>query len=94
MANDFSGNPWIIDTVMPAVYPHAVFIKELVWTEAGDAAGSDSLVIKRKNGSIIVDTKNSGVDVYQRFGQIGHVEGFQVTTLAGAAPGKVHVFIK
>lgn len=94
MANDFTGNPWVIDTVMPTPYPHAVFIEEIVWTEAGDAAGTDQIVIKRRNGQIVIDSKNSGIDVYQRFGKLGHIEGFQLTTLSGAAPGKIQVFIK
>lgn len=94
MPNDFTGNPWVIDTVMPVAYPHVVFIKDLTWDEMGDAAGADQLVIKRRNGQLIVDSKNSGPQVYQRFGTIGSVEGFQVTTLAGVAPGKVMVFIK
>jgi hypothetical protein len=89
MANDFTGNPWIIDTVMASAYPFVVFIQDLTWDE--QTAGGDQLVIKRKNGNLIIDTKASAANASQRFGRVDHVEGFQVTTLGS---GKVMVFIK
>lgn len=89
MANDFTGNPWVIDTVMASAYPSAVFIEDVTWDEQANI--NDQLVIKRRNGSLILDTKAPAANTYQRTGKIGHVEGFQVTTLSS---GKVFVYIK
>lgn len=89
MANDFTGNSWIIDTVMAAPYTSVVFIEDIKWDEQANAG--DQLVIKRGNGKILVDTKAQAANVSERTGKVGHVEGFQVTTLAS---GKVMVFIK
>ena len=89
MANDFTGNPWTIDTVMPAPYLGVVFISDVTWDEQANA--NDQLVIKRTNGSLILDTKASAPNVYQRTGKINYVNGFQVTTLGS---GKVTVFLE
>ena len=88
MANNLTTNPWTIDTVMAAAYPSYVRIRDLTWDE--QAASGDQLVIVDQHGKLIIDTKASGANVYQRWGNLGWVNGFQVTTLGS---GKVTIAI-
>lgn len=88
MANNFSTNPWTIDSTMASAYKAYVWIKDLTWDEQANAG--DQLVIVDQNGKLILDTKASAQNVYQRFGRIGPVNGFQVTTITS---GKVTVAI-
>lgn len=88
MANDFTGNPWIIDSVMAAPYTGVVFVKDVTWDEQANAG--DQLTIKRGNGSIVIDTKASAPNVFQRWTP-ERIQGFQVTTLGS---GKVMVFLR
>jgi hypothetical protein len=90
MANNFAGNPWALDTVMPAPIFDWVWIQEIAWTDFGAV---DALVIKDAAGRIILDTKNTTAnEVYQKFGVQGRFHGFQLTTLT--AGGKVFVYIR
>lgn len=92
MANNFTSNPHTIDGVMAAAYPPGVgyvWIKDISWTE--QVGAGDQLVIKDRNGNLILDTKASGANVFERFGELNRVNGYQVTTLAS---GKVTIAIK
>lgn len=91
MANDFSRNPWVIDTVMPSPRFDWVWIQDLVWSDFGVA---DALVIKDASGGILLDTKTTAANTenYQSFPTKGKFHGFQVTTLT--AGGKVLVYLK
>ena len=91
MANNFAGNPWLIDAVMPAPINDWVWIQEIAWTDFGVA---DSLIIKDTAGRTILDTKTTAANTenYQKFSVNGRFHGFQVTTLT--AGGKVFVYIR
>lgn len=92
MANDFSRNPWVIDTVMALPYPHVAFIENLAWTDF--LGGAASLVVKDGTGGLILDTSSAATntDNYQNFPVKTKSHGFQVTTLT--AGSKVFVYLK
>lgn len=88
MANNFTSNPWTIDSVMASPYQAYVRIKDLTWDE--QTAAGDQLVIIDQHGKLIIDTKASAQNVFQRWGSLGWVNGFQVTTLTS---GKLTIAI-
>lgn len=88
MANNFSTNPWTIDSVMASAYKAGVYLGNIIWDE--QAAAGDQVVIVDQNGKLILDTKASAQNVFQNLGKIGWVNGFQVTTLGS---GKLTVAI-
>lgn len=91
MANDFSRNPYFLDTVMANPTHDWVWIKEIAWTDFGTA---DSLIIKDASGGTILDTKTtaSNTENYQKFSVDGRFHGIQLTALT--AGGKVIIYIK
>lgn len=91
MANDFAGNPMLVDTVMPTAYKDWIWIQNITWTDFGVA---DALVIKDAAGRIILDTKTTAATTSneQTFPVKGRFHGFQVTALT--AGGKVQIYIQ
>jgi hypothetical protein len=91
MANNVSGNPWILDTAGAAlVWPAKVFVEHFEFVDyAGD---TDNCELKDASGRSI--WKNNGAADLQevRSGKIGWVSGVALTTVTGT--GKVRVYIK
>lgn len=88
MANNFTSNPWVLDTVMTTPYKAYVRIRDISWTDQG--AAGDQLLIQDMNGNTVVDAKASAANVFERFGQLGWVDGFKLVTLTS---GKVIVAV-
>lgn len=88
MANDFSANPWYIDTVMPTAINQNCRLSSVTWSE--QTAAGDQLVIVDRNGKIIIDTKAQSANYQQVLGGFGWVAGFKVTVLTS---GKLSIVI-
>lgn len=88
MANDITANPWYLDTVMATPYFNGVRIGNLVWNDA--VTVGDILLIKDRNGKIIVSAKCNQANYPMSFGGFGWVEGFQLITLGS---GNISVVI-
>jgi len=95
MANDFSANPWFIDTAYstPPTSPahitnSMVYVKSVTWSD--QVAGGDQLLIKDRNGKIIQDAKAQAANATIILNNPGWVEGFMVPTLAS---GKLSVVV-
>jgi hypothetical protein len=86
MANNESANPWYIDTVGFS-WTGRVYIKQLIWNKP---TGGSALVILDENGNEIINTLANTADPMFSFGNLGWVNGFNVTTLAS---GTLSVFI-
>jgi len=92
MPNNFTSSPHTIDSVMATAYPPGVgyvWIEDISWTEMVNAG--DQLVIKDRNGNLILDTKATGANQFERFGKLNRVNGYQITVLGS---GKVTIVIK
>lgn len=85
MANSITGNPWTIDTA-GVITTSAVFIKNLLWTNATDG---DTLVILDNAGRDIIRAKYLAAGD-NNFGEFRWVQGFNVTTIGS---GEVTVVI-
>lgn len=80
MANNFSANPWYIDTPgVGAEWHGRVYIKDLIWNKP--TAGT-ALIILDDNGNTILNTVANTNDPMFSFGTLGWVTGIHVTTLA------------
>jgi hypothetical protein len=79
MANNFTSNPWTLDSTMASPITQQIKIRDIAWNKQ-NAAG-DALVIVDASGKTILDVKASGQNVYERYGNIGWVHGLQVTTI-------------
>jgi hypothetical protein len=61
MANDFTGNPWSIDTAYSTIPSPGHIVGSMVkvisitWSDTTNAA--DQVIIKDRNGRVIVDAK-------------------------------------
>lgn len=88
MANDFSVNPWYIDTPMATPYNSYCKVTNIIWSEM--VAATDQLIIVDRHGKVIVDTKGQAGLEQQVMGSFGWVNGFQATTLTA---GKVAVVV-
>lgn len=93
MANDFSANPWSIDTVFatPIAKNHItncmIFIKSITWS---DQAAADRLIIQDRNGKIIQDSITPTANTAIILNNPGWVNGIQVTSLGA---GKVSIVV-
>jgi len=95
MANDFAGNPWLIDTAY-ATPPSAGHIVSsniragsITWS---DMAAGATVQIKDKNGRLIADSTNQATaNVTIVLGVPGWVEGLFVPVLSS---GKVSITIQ
>lgn len=85
MANDFSANPWSIDTAYatPPSAGHITssYIKALSITWSDQAAAGNQVVIKDKNGKIIVDAKAQAANTPVILANPSWVNGLFVPTL-------------
>ena len=88
MANDISANPWYLDTVMASPYFQGVRIGNIIWNDA--VTIGDQLIIKDRNGKVIVSAKCNQPNYPMAFGGFGWVEGLQLTTIGS---GNVTVVI-
>ncbi len=94
MANDFSANPWSIDTAFatPIAKNHItncmIFIKSITWSD--QVAAGDQLIIQDRNGKLIQDVKAQAANAAIIINNPGWVEGLQVPTLAS---GKLSVVV-
>lgn len=101
MANDFTKNPWTIDTPYStpataapgALNNHItnsyVFIKSITWSD--QVAAGDQLIITDRNGKLIQDIKAQGANVALIINNPEWVNGFLVPTLAS---GKLSVVVQ
>lgn len=93
MANDFSANPWTIDTVFatPIARNHItnnmIYIKSITWS---DMAAGATLLIQDRNSKIIQDAVSAQANVPIIINNPGWVEGLQVPTLSS---GKLSVIV-
>lgn len=94
MANDFRANPWSIDTAYstPPSAGHIVssMIKALSITWSDQGAPGDQVVIKDKNGIIIVDAKAQAANTPVIIANPSWVNGLFVPTLVS---GKLSITI-
>ena len=95
MANDFSANPWVVDTpysTIPSpghITGSNVRCGSITWT---DMAASATVVIKDRNGKLIADSTNQATaDVTIVLGTPSWVEGLLVPTLSS---GKLSITIQ
>ena len=89
MANNFTANPWVVDTVMATPITQNVKLSNVIWTE--QVAAGDQLVAKDQAGNVILDIKASSANIVQTLGNFQWVNGLQVTTLTS---GKVYFYIR
>lgn len=93
MANDFSANPWSIDTAFatPIAKNHItnnmIFIKSITWS---DMAANATLIIQDRNNKIIQDSIAANPVSAIILNNPGWVLGFQVPTLSS---GKLSVVL-
>lgn len=93
MANDFTANPWSIDTVFatPIAKNHItnnmIYIKSITWS---DQAAGASLLIQDRNNKIIQDAISAAANTPVIINNPGWVEGLQVPTLSS---GKLSIVI-
>ena len=92
MANDFSGNPWVIDTAFAAV-PSAghitnslLRVTSIVWTD--QAAQGDQVVLTQVNGKPLLDAKTNAPNTPIVLGNPQWIRGLLVPTLSS---GKVYI---
>ena len=92
MANDFTGNPWVIDTPYAAI-PSAghiagslLRVTSLVWTDQANAG--DQLTVTQINGKPLMDNKASAPNVAIVLGNPQWVRGLLVPVLVS---GKLYV---
>lgn len=96
MANDFTGNPWVIDTpysTIPSpghIAGSNVKIISLTWTNQANAG--DEVLVTRVNGKPIMDSKTNNPNTAIVLGNVDWVEGVLVPTLA--AGSKLYVQLK
>lgn len=94
MANDFSANPWTVDTTFatPIAKNHItncmIFIKSITWSD--QVAAGDQVIIQDRNGKIIQDAKAQGANTPIILNNPGWVEGLQVPTLVS---GKLSIVV-
>jgi hypothetical protein len=86
MANNISANPWYLDTV-GSIWHGRVYLKNIIWNKP--TAGT-ALIILDDNGNTIINTVANTNDPMFDFGNLGWVNGFNLTTLAS---GTLSVFI-
>jgi hypothetical protein len=89
MANNFTANPWVIDTVMANAITQNLKISNIVWTE--QVAAGDQLVILDQAGNTILDIKASSANIVQTLGNFQWVNGLKVTVLTS---GKLYIYIR
>ena len=89
MANNFTANPWVVDTVMATPITQNLKISNIIWTE--QIAAGDQLVIQDQAGNVILDIKASSANIVQTLGNFQWVNGLKVTTLTS---GKLYIYIR
>jgi hypothetical protein len=92
MANDFTGNPWVIDTPY-AVIPSAghiagsnLRVTALTWTNQANAG--DEMIATQINGKPVMDAKTNAPNTPIVLGNPQWIRGLLVPTLAS---GKLYV---
>jgi len=94
MANDFTVNPWSIDTAYstPPSAGHIVSsqIKAISITWSDQVAAGDQVVIKDRNGKIIVDAKAQAANTAIILASPSWVSGLFVPTLVS---GKLSITV-
>jgi len=84
MPNDFSANPWSIDTTFAApiaknhITNNMIYIKSITWS---DMAAGGLLLIQDRNGKTIQDSISVTANTTVILNNPGWVEGIQVPTL-------------
>jgi hypothetical protein len=94
MANDFSGNPWSIDTAY-ATIPSAghiagSMVKAISITWSDQSAANVQLIIKDRNGRVIVDAKAQAANTAIIVAAPSWVQGLFVPTLDGKLSIAIH----
>lgn len=94
MANDFTANPWSIDTAYSTL-PSAghiagSMVKAISITWSDQVAAGDQVVIKDRNGKIIVDAKAQAANTAIILAAPSWVAGIFVPTLVS---GKLSIAI-
>lgn len=93
MANDFSANPWSIDTAFatPIAKNHItnnmIYIKSITWS---DMAAAGQVIVQDRNGKIIQDSISVSANTTVIVNNPGWVEGLQVPTLTS---GKLSIVV-
>lgn len=93
MANDFSANPWSIDTVFatPIAKNHItnnmIYIKSITWS---DMAAAGQVIVQDRNGKLIQDSISVTANTTVIMNNPGWVEGLQVPTLTS---GKLSIVV-
>jgi len=94
MANDFTANPWTIDTAYSTLPSpgHIVgsMVKAISITWSDQLAAGDQVVIKDRNGKIIVDAKAQAANTAIILATPSWVQGLFVPTLAS---GKLSITV-
>lgn len=94
MANDFSANPWSVDTpfATPIAKNHItncmIFLKSITWSD--QIAAGDQIIIQDRNGKLIQDAKANAANVPIIINNPGWVGGIQIPTLTS---GKLSLVI-
>jgi hypothetical protein len=85
MANDFTANPWAIDTAYSTVvspgHITGSMVKAISVTWSDQVAAGDQVVIKDVNGKIIVDAKAQAANTAIILAVPSWTRGFLVPTL-------------
>lgn len=93
MANDFSANPWNIDTAFatPVAKNHItnnqIFVKSITWS---DMAAGAQVIVQDRNGKVIQDSISVTANTTIIMNNPGWVLGMQVPTLTS---GKLSVVV-
>lgn len=93
MANDFTANPWFIDTVFatPIAKNHItnnmIYMKSITWS---DMAAAGQVIIQDRNGKVIQDSISVTANTTVIVNNPGWVEGLQVPTLTS---GKLSIVV-
>lgn len=93
MANDFSANPWSVDTVFatPVAKNHItnnmIYIKSITWS---DMAAGAQVIVQDRNSKPIQDSISVTANTTVIMNNPGWVEGLQVPTLTS---GKLSIVI-
>lgn len=93
MANDFTANPWSIDTVFAApiaknhITNNMIYIKSITWS---DMAAGASLLMQDRNSKPVIDSVSVTANTTVIVNNPGWVLGMQVPTLSS---GKLSVVV-
>lgn len=89
MANDFSANPWVVDTAGAAIlWPSYLRLHQIAWTE--QAIAGDRVIITDRNGKVVADVRAETPNKTVTFAD-GWINGLKVTQLDS---GKLYFYIK